>query len=359
MYKLMTRSIILIAVAMLILSACRPPELEGTVLYIKKEQYNDALAQAEEAIKKYPDQSEAWFYYGWLSAEMNNDYATMNEAFDKALGLAPQKVEYKGGKVDSKSAIEDYRGKLFTDNFNEAIKLIPEANELEGEARKKKLMMAKEKLDIAHRSSPDRVEPYRPMALANLFLGDTTAATTILEDGLKKNPDSEDLVTVAGEVYSIAGNTDRAVELYKKALTLNDQNVVVYQRLGNIESKRKNWEEAKKHFEKAIELDPSNKDVAFNIGVSYYNQGQLQDAIPFFQKTIEADPDDEAVYEILGRTYAAAEEYEAGKGFLESAVQKFPENADLWEFLAITYGQLGQSDKSSEAFNKSKALKGN
>ncbi len=359
MYRSAIKMLLVFVAGILILSGCRPPELEGTVLYIQKEQYSDALAQAKEAVAKYPDVAEGWFYLGWLSAEQEKDYDTMNSSFAKALELDPaMKVQYKGGKIDIKTAIQDYRGNMFTENFNSAIKIIPQAQELEGEAKTKKLMEAREKLELATMASPERFEPYRPLALTYLFAGDTTGAESALEKGLAGNPENEDLLVSAGEIYSLSGKNDRAKELLEKVLSINAENGMVYQRLGNIASQEKDWDKANEYFGKAIELDPDNKDLAFNIAVSYYNRGQLKEAAPFFEKTLAADPEDVAVYEILGRCYVAGEMYDEAHPFLEGAVEKFPDNGDLWEFLAITYGQKGMSDKADEAFKKSKELKG-
>lgn len=108
---------------LVIISACRPPEVEGTVLNIKQELYDEAFKSSQLAIEKYPGNAEAWFYWGWLNGEKKQNYAEMNKAFDKALELnAAQKVVYQGANVSVKEAVENYRNGEFAENYNSAVK---------------------------------------------------------------------------------------------------------------------------------------------------------------------------------------------------------------------------------------------
>lgn len=95
----------------------------------------------------------------------------MNEAFDKALALNPaMKVYFNGTNVSAQNAIENYRGSLYANNFNSAVKLIPEAQQMEkGDLQTKKFEQALEKLSIAQQVSPERAETYRPMALTYMY----------------------------------------------------------------------------------------------------------------------------------------------------------------------------------------------
>lgn len=168
MNKLVIKLIAVMIAGMLFLTACRPPDIEGTVLNIQKQLYDDALVSAEKAIQTNPENAEAWFYWGWLNAEQKQDYAVMNDAFNKSLALNPaMKVHFNNASVTAQNAIENYRGSLYANNFNSAVKLIPEAQKLEDvEERNQKFEQALKKLNIAQQVSPERPETYRPMALA-------------------------------------------------------------------------------------------------------------------------------------------------------------------------------------------------
>jgi tetratricopeptide (TPR) repeat protein len=351
-----------VLILLLLISACRPPEIEGTVLNIKNELYNEALASAETAIQKYPDNAEAWFYWGWLNGEQKKDYAEMNKAFDKALELNPnQKVTFQGGNVSVKDAVEQYRTSKFAENYNSAIKIIPQAQEGEDETKKMELLdQAREKLTLAIDVAPKRIEPYRPLAMAYFNMGDTVQAEIVLEQGLKMHPEDETMLNSAGEIYILSGDTAKAEAIFKKAIEVNPSNSVPYQKLGILESNRENWVKANEYYQKAVELDPDNADLTYNIGVSLYNQQKYDDAIPYFAKSIEVEPDNPLTYIILAGCYVRSEtNIDEGIAFLEDAVQRYPEDSGLWEFLAVLYGKKGMKDKAEAAFQKSQELKDN
>jgi tetratricopeptide (TPR) repeat protein len=353
---------ILLMVMLLLISACRPPEIEGTVLNIKNELYDEAFVSAKSAIEKYPANAEAWFYWGWLNGEHKQNYQEMNIAFDKALELNPaQKVTYQGSSLTVKEAVEQFRQTKFAESYNSAVKIIPQAQEAEDEAKKKEILeQARDKLALAIEVYPQRVEPYRPLAMVYLNLGDTTKAESILAEAIEKNPENEALLISGGEIYGVMNDHDKSEAMFKRALELNPENAAVYQKLGIIESNRENWTAANEYYQKAIELDPDNADLTYNIGVSLYNQEKLDEAIPYFLKSIEAEPDNQVTHTILAQCYVRSEnKVDDGITFLEGSVQKYPDDATLWEFLAILYGKKGMKDKADEAFQKSQVLKGN
>lgn len=361
MRRFATIMVVFSVAAMLMLSACRPPEIEGTVLNIQKELYDDALASAESAIEKYPENAEAWFYWGWLNGEQKKDYAEMNRGYDKAMSLNPgQKVTYNGASVTAETAINADRTNKFADSFNGGIQTINKAREAEDETEKVELYSkAVEKLTMALEVDPSRSEPFQPLALAYISSGDTAKAEEALEAGLAKNPDDETLVIAAGEVYSMTGSLDKAEMQFKKALEMNPENSDLYQKLGVMEAGKENWDKANEYYVKAIELDPDNADLAYNIGVSYYNQQAYDEAIPYFLQSLEADPTNDLTYSVLAGCYVRSEtRVEEALTFMESVTEKYPDDATFWEYLAILYGKKGESVKADAAFTKSKELKG-
>ncbi len=345
----------------IVFSGCRPRELETTVLNIQRQLYDEAMVSAEAAIKAYPENAEAWFYWGMLNAEHKKDYAEMSRAFDKVMELNPnQKVSYQGASVLAKDAVHQIKVNLFADNYNGAVKAINNAqNAPDEEAKRKAFEQALEKLTVAIQVAPERPEPYRPLAMTYLNLGDTTQAQQALEKGLQAMPDDEDMTIAAGEVYAMSGNMARAKELFEKALEKNPNNSLLYQKLGMLEAQEKNWDKANEYYQKALEMDPDNADLAYNIGVSYYNRTMIDEAIPYFEKALVSEPEEnELTYTILANCYVRSEKkIDDGIKFLEKATQKYPDNSVYWEYLAILYGKKGMAKESEAAFKKSKELK--
>ncbi|RMI01708.1 MAG: tetratricopeptide repeat protein [Calditrichaeota bacterium] len=357
--------------AVLFLSSCRPPEIEGTVVNIKNNRMDDAYNSAKAAVEKYPDNAEAQFYWGWLNAEVKEDYQTMNEAFEKALAINPaQKVLLEGASIPLSDAVKQVRTKLFVEKFNPATKTINKALSTDDEAERRKLITEGiEKLKAARIISPERPEPYFPLALAYLNLGDTASCVSYLDEGIKNHPEDKDLLLRAADLYSAVKQLDKAEATLQKLLALDPQNGEVYQKLGVLESQRDNWDKASEYFKKAVELDPTNTDLQYNIGVSYYKQQRFLDAIPFLKAAAEAEPENETLTNLLANSYVqhiqtlkdspSAEDLalmDEAEAFVKEALEYYPDKPYYWEYLAIIYGKKGMGKEAEEAYKKYKEL---
>ena len=87
MKKLIMICTAIFVITMILGAGCRPPELEGVVININQKQYEKAYDLAKEAVQKYPDNPEAWYYLGELHGRFEK-FEEMSEAFDKSLSLA-------------------------------------------------------------------------------------------------------------------------------------------------------------------------------------------------------------------------------------------------------------------------------
>lgn len=347
--------------ALILFVACRPPEIEGLIVRIDRQMYDDETYQlAEEAVQNNPENAEAWFYYGMLYGR-KGDFDKMNKAFDKSLALNPQQVvKEEGGPLPVKDAVKKLRLSYFADNFNSGKSSYDKARVTNDSAKKKEyLEAAVDKFSAARQADPTRTEPLQPLAISKLLLGDTASAVNTFEEAVALQPANQELLINAGDFYLQLNRLDDAQEMYQKVLSINESNENAYLGLGQLETQKGNWEKAGELFEKALELNPENTNVAFNIGVSLYNQEKYEEAIPFLKRTLENEPTNMELHEILGICYVQAKMYDEGMQFLEAAVQKFPDNTELWNYLAIIYANKGMKDKAEEAMKKTKELEGN
>ena len=70
------------------INACRPPELEQTVIDYKAGRYENAYEEALKSAEKYPDNEEAWFYLGQIQGRKGL-IKEMMSSFDKSMALKP------------------------------------------------------------------------------------------------------------------------------------------------------------------------------------------------------------------------------------------------------------------------------
>jgi tetratricopeptide (TPR) repeat protein len=345
----------------IVISACRPPEVEGLVVRINQELYDDETYElAEQMVQTNPNNAEAWYYYGWLHGR-KGDFKKMNEAFDKSLALNPgQNVKTGGATISIQEAVRIDRMNYFAENHNSGVSHYKKGFDAEDDStRKAEFEKAQGKFVAALEVAPDREEPLQPLANTYLQLGDTLEAEKVFLAAVEKKPDNDTLMMRGADFYLQANQIDKAEEMYRKALQANPNNAQAYLGLGDLETKKSNWAKAAEYFEKALEMDPGNANVAFNIGVSLYNQEKYAEAIPYLRRIIEAEPDNKELYEILGICYVQSRMFDEGLPFLEGAVQRFPEDSDLWNYLAIIYANKGMKAKAEEALQKTKELEGN
>jgi len=133
---------------------------------------------------------------------------------------------------------------------------------------------------------------------------------------------------------------------------------------------------AMKQFEKGIQKDPTNEVYRYNYGVLLLGGNNFADAVDQFQKAIDIKPDYASAYYNLGVTFLKwgarlqdkaitedsgdmtyKEKFAAAVSPLERYLKDNPEDAQIWNFLGKVYANLGQTDKSKEAFEKADLYK--
>lgn len=368
MKKLVVISGILFFFGIILLSNCRPPELEGVVINMQQGLYDKAYDLAKEAVQKYPTNPEAWYLLGDLHARHNN-FAEMNDAFEKSLAIGP----------NFKTEIEQERLKYFADNYNDGLKnyFNPAKSETDPSKRKELFQKAAEKFLASHYAMPNRIEPFQPMAASFIESGDTTSAEKYLLQAIEMRPKNDTLIVQVGDFYYRIGKVDNAKQMYEKTLSLNPKNAEAYLALGEVYTKSEDWDLAMQNWIKAMELQPSNPAIPNNIGIILYNKEKYEEAIPYMKKTIELEPDNQNAFEILSLSYMQAAQvynekysetenpefqqkamqfYDQALPFLEDAVMRFPDSALLHNNLGVCYAQKGMIEKAKAEFEKQKEL---
>jgi len=110
-------------------------------------------------------------------------------------------------------------------------------------------------------------------------------AFAILEEGLTKYPDSQEILFAQINYLINAGDYDKLTGLLKQAIANSPDNPSVYSALGNVymnlhqeastngDAKAAEYfAESKSYYEKAAELDPKLFDVQYSLGSLYFNK---------------------------------------------------------------------------------------
>ncbi len=175
-------------------------------------------------------------------------------------------------------------------------------------------------------------------------MADSVEAMTIyykeiafLEEGQKLYPEDSKILAQLSNAYVDANKMDVAMATFQKGIKSDPTNEIYRYNYGVLLLGAADYSAAVEQFNKAIEIKEDYTSAYYNLGVSYLKWGaDLQEI------AIEADSDDLTYKEKFGMAVAPLEKY----------LKDFPEDASIWNYLGKVYANLGETDKSKEAFDK-------
>jgi Flp pilus assembly protein TadD/4-amino-4-deoxy-L-arabinose transferase-like glycosyltransferase len=131
-----------------------------------------------------------------------------------------------------------------------------------------------------------------PYNLGVLLLAEhqPAAALPLLEQAVREQPDSPDMLNQLGLARMATGDIAGAVAVYEQAVKLSPDFAEAHNNLGVALARLGRLDEARVHDEKAIALDPSMVQAHNNLGIVQARLGQLPAAIESFEHALRLDP---------------------------------------------------------------------
>ena len=382
-------SILVVLSMVLGLSAfsCSSTELTSAKLYIQQKNYDKAKDALEKEITKNPKSDEGYYLLGYINGEQSN-LENMISNFDKSLAISNK---FEKNITDSKKY-------YWQDNFNKGVGLFNRGTKVTDEDSSKMFFNKSiEKFENCNIVEPDSVGSYQNMfyAMINAGRAESELEAPLLKIiELKKTPDA---YVDLGKVYNNQGlvlmnsfkdtkNIDdsiKAMAIYEKEIALLEEAQKLYPedskilaQLSNAYVDANKLEVAMATFQKGIESDPTNEVYRYNYGVLLLGAEDFDGAAKQFQKAIDIKDEYTSAYYNLGVTYlkwgavlqdkaiqedsddlSYKEKFQMAVTPLERYLQDNPEDAGIWNYLGKVYANLGQTEKSKEAFDKADLYK--
>ncbi|MCF6270773.1 MAG: tetratricopeptide repeat protein [Melioribacteraceae bacterium] len=361
--------------------ACSSTELTSAKLYVQQKNFAKAIDALEKETTKNPKSDEGFYLLGYVNGEQGN-LEPMIENFDKSLAISNK----------FKKNIDDYKKFQWQDNFNKGVGLFNRGTKITSKDSSKMFYnKSVERFQNCTLIEPDSVGAYQNMVyslinsgrdtelekpllkiielsksaeayvdlskvysnqaivLMNSFkdtknIDDSIKAMAmydkqieLLEEGQELYPEDSKILAQLSNAYVDADRMDVAMETFQKGIEKDPTNEVYRYNYGVLLLGAEDYSAAIKQFNKAIEIKEDYTSAYYNLGVSYLKWGaDLQ------EKAIEADSDDLTYKEKFGMAVAPLERY----------LKDFPEDAGIWNYLGKVYANLGENDKSQEAFDK-------
>lgn len=140
--------------------------------------------------------------------------------------------------------------------------------------------------------------------------------------------------------------------ILKQMLRVDPEHFSALQLLGLAKHRLNKNTEAIEIFQTLIEIEPDNADNYNNIGLSYGGLGNNQRAIENIKKAVELNPTQYLFLNNLALQYRLSGDHKSAMTTLEHAVEICPTSAQMWTNLGGIYGELRQTQRSKECFDK-------
>lgn len=182
----------------------------------------------------------------------------------------------------------------------------------------------------AVRLNPKWIAPWLNWTTLALSEKKPAMAAQIVEDGLKVNPESEELYMLLASAHSEQGQVDAAMAAYETALRLNPRNVLAANNLAVLLVDRKGDPASlQKAFALSRDFEKEAPHPLFidTLGWVRFKMGQQEEAIRLMKSAVGKSPDNSALNYHLGIAYAQSGKPAEARRHLSKALK----SSDVFE----------------------------
>ncbi|TFH02659.1 MAG: tetratricopeptide repeat protein [Calditrichales bacterium] len=342
-----------------LMNACRPPELEQTVIDYNAGRFENAYEEALKSTQKYPENEEAWFYLGQIQGRKGL-IKEMVTSFDKSLAIKPTFTN----EIDLSK--RNYYGKYFNDAvaaYNSMIK-VEDKTSKEGQ---EKVALVVDNFTKSLYIKNDYLAN-RLISVSYQFIEDDENALKYLILASEAAPDTAQAWSDLGYYYQRNKDFAKAAEQFKKGFEVDPTHVESYIRYAESLDLADMKDEAIEAYKMAFDKNPTEKAIPFNLGLLYFKKATaikddddtrnslIKESIAYFEKAHTLDPEIKEIYDLLGSLLLQVGDFDRAKELLEQGVEIFPDSSSIWQNLSFLYAKTGQKVKAEEAFKRSNQL---
>lgn len=179
--------------------------------------------------------------------------------------------------------------------------------------------------------------------------GRWTEAVTLLEDGLKRQPNSTGLVLGLADAYAEMKHFSRAVACVQQYLDRNPDDPRVWRSLGVLSSLAGDWSGAEQAFAQSLKRQPLDIDAVLGHGEALYRVGRTEDAIAAYRRATVLKPEDPRGHLNLGSLLAVSADAGEAKTALFRAIELEPSSPAAHTNLARLYHRLNRHQRAIQS----------
>ena len=262
-------------------------------LYAKTGRIRDAVLEAQDIIKRDPNNLEA--------------HKLLGRIYLRSLGDMP------GGGNGTDNVL-----KLAIDQYEQIVKI-----------------------------EPNNVDDHLLLGRLYRLNNDLQKAESELKTAVKLDPDSEEAVTTLALLYSDEGDTAHALQVLS-AVPDSARSAKLYSALGATYEQRKDYKSAIDAYKNAIQLDRDNLDAIRGLAENLLNDGQIDAALDQYKVIADANPEDAQTYLRIAEIYRRQGKYDQAMDNLKKAEAMVPDLLEVPYNMAVVYQAQGRYDDAAK-----------
>ena len=207
------------------------------------------------------------------------------------------------------------------------------------------LKLAIEQYEQIIRLQPDSMDDHLLLGRLYRLNNDLQKAESEFKTAVKLQPDSEEAVTTLAYLYNELGDTARAAQVLS-AVPSTGRSAKLYSALGYTYEQQKQYKNAIEAYRHAIELDRDNLDAIRGLAQNLLNDGQAEAALEQYKVIADANPEDAQTYVRIAEIYRKQGKFDLALDGLKKAESMVQDSVEVPYNIAAIYQAQGRYDEA-------------
>jgi tetratricopeptide (TPR) repeat protein len=207
------------------------------------------------------------------------------------------------------------------------------------------LKLAIEQYEQIVRLQPDSMDDHLLLGRLYRLNNDLQKAENEFKTAVKLDPDSEEAVTTLAYLYNELGDTARATQVLSSVPNAG-RSAKLYSALGYTYEQQKQYKEAVEAYRHAIEMDRDNLDAIRGLAQNLLNDGQADAALEQYKVIADANPEDAQTYVRIAEIYRKQGKFDLALDNLKKAETMVQDSVEVPYNIAAIYQAQGRYDEA-------------
>jgi tetratricopeptide (TPR) repeat protein len=209
------------------------------------------------------------------------------------------------------------------------------------------LKLAIEQYERIVKIEPNNIDDHLLLGRLYRLNNDLQKAENELKTAVQLDPNSEEAITTLALLYSEEGDTAHALQVLS-SVPATGRSAKLYSALGTTYEQRKDYKNAIEAYKKAIQLDRDNLDAIRGLAENLLNDGQMDTALDQYKVIADANPEDAQTYLRIAEIYRKQQKYDLALESLKKAETMVPDSMEVPYNVALVYQAQGRSDEAAK-----------